>query len=70
MITLLGQPVTVCAAIGGEVGTVLRPLIAGEGVKLRVVARQSISGWYVHDRRGGRRHRHHRHHRYRLRCYT
>jgi 1-phosphofructokinase len=55
MITSLGAPVTLCAAVGGEVGRVLEPLLAFNGITLRTVQRESGSGWYVHDRRGGER---------------
>jgi 1-phosphofructokinase len=55
MITSLGAPVTLCAAVGGEVGRVLEPLLAFRGITLRTVLRESGSGWYVHDRRGGQR---------------
>lgn len=55
MITSLGVPVTLCACLGGEVGGVLGPLIAAEGVELRSVPRPTPSGWYVHDRRDGER---------------
>lgn len=56
MITSLDVSVTLCACVGGEVGRVLEPLIAAEGVTLRVVPRDTGgSGWYVHDRRDGDR---------------
>jgi 1-phosphofructokinase len=55
MITLLGAPVTLCAAVGGEVGRVLQPLLHASGVTLHTVARESGTGWYVHDRRCGSR---------------
>lgn len=55
MITSLGVPVTLCAAVGGEVGAVLEPLIRAEGVDARLVHRAASSGWYVHDRRDGSR---------------
>ncbi|HEY0700381.1 MAG TPA: PfkB family carbohydrate kinase [Micromonospora sp.] len=55
MITCLGTPVVLCAALGGEIGQVLEPLMASEGVDLKVIRRESSSGGYVHDRRGGRR---------------
>ena len=55
MIKCLGTPVVLCAGLGGEIGQVLEPLLAGEGVELRVVHRESSSGGYVHDRRGGSR---------------
>jgi 1-phosphofructokinase len=55
MITSLGAEVILCAAVGGEVGKVLRPLLDFKGVTLRTVPRESSSGWYVHDRRDGAR---------------
>jgi 1-phosphofructokinase len=55
MLRLLEVPVTLCAALGGEVGTVLEPALAREDLTLRVVPRESTSGWYVHDRREGSR---------------
>ena len=55
MLTLLGVHVTVCACLGGEVGRILKPLIADEGFELRAIPRKSGSGWYVHDRRDGSR---------------
>ena len=55
MITSLGARVTLCATVGGEVGRVLTPLLAGEGVTVRTVDGEAGSGWYVHDRRGGSR---------------
>jgi 1-phosphofructokinase len=55
MISSLGVPVVVCTTVGGEVGRVLRPLIATEGVDVRVVHGETANGAYVHDRRGGKR---------------
>jgi len=55
MIAALGTPVTLCVALGGEVGDTLRKLFAEEGVTVRVVERESGTGWYVHDRRDGTR---------------
>ncbi|GAA0812956.1 1-phosphofructokinase [Spirilliplanes yamanashiensis] len=55
MIRSLGVEVTFCCAAGGEVGTVLEPLLIAEGVTLRLVRRDSGTGWYVHDRRDGSR---------------
>lgn len=55
MITSLGVPVVVCASVGGEIGQVLQPLIAAEGIELRTVTREATSGGYVHDRRDGSR---------------
>ena len=56
MITSLGAEVILCAAVGGEVGRVLKPLLDFTGVSLRTVVRETGSGWYLHDRRGGSRH--------------
>ncbi|HEY3005571.1 MAG TPA: PfkB family carbohydrate kinase [Kribbellaceae bacterium] len=55
MLVALGVDVTFCAALGGEVGRVLEPLITAEGVRLNAVRRPDDSGWYVHDRRDGER---------------
>lgn len=55
MIVCLGTPVVFCTGLGGETGRVLEPLLAAEGVDLRVVHRGSDNGGYVHDRRGGSR---------------
>jgi 1-phosphofructokinase len=55
MISSLGVPVVLCASIGGEIGQVLEPLLATEGVELRTVRRHSTNGGYVHDRRRGSR---------------
>jgi 1-phosphofructokinase len=57
MITSLGAEVTLCAAVGGEVGRVLKPLMDFKGVLLRTIPRESGSGWYVHDRRDGKNRR-------------
>lgn len=56
MLASLGARVTMCASVGGEVGTVLESLMTAEGVDLHVVRRAAGSGWYVHDRRAGERH--------------
>jgi 1-phosphofructokinase len=55
MINSLGRPVVLCASLGGEVGQVLEPLIAGEGITVRAIAASSHNGTYVHDRRSGTR---------------
>jgi 1-phosphofructokinase len=55
MIASLGEPVVLCANLGGESGQVLAPLIAREGVELRESVGQAANGAYVHDRRGGER---------------
>ena len=51
----LGADVTVCAAVGGEVGEVVAALMRYENVRVRTVRRSASSGWYVHDRRTGSR---------------
>ncbi|GAA0902522.1 1-phosphofructokinase family hexose kinase [Pseudonocardia zijingensis] len=55
MISTLGVPVVLCAALGGEPGDVLGHLLEGEGVDLRTVRVQTRNGGYVHDRRDGER---------------
>ncbi|GAA1773842.1 1-phosphofructokinase family hexose kinase [Luedemannella helvata] len=55
MIAALGGSVVLCAAVGGEIGSVLHNLLAGENVTVRAVVREVGSGWYVHDRREGAR---------------
>ncbi|MCO8271261.1 PfkB family carbohydrate kinase [Actinoplanes sp. TRM 88003] len=55
MISGLGVPVTLCAALGGEPGSLLNAVLADEEFEVRAVPRQSASGWYVHDRRDGHR---------------
>jgi len=55
MIAALGVPVVLCTAFGGEIGTVLEPLTAAEGVWLRAVRIQARNAAYVHDRRDGER---------------
>jgi 1-phosphofructokinase len=55
MAAVLGAEVTLCAALGGETGQVLRSLIADEAMTLRATKMQSPNTVYVHDRRGGTR---------------
>ena len=55
MISALGVPVILCVALGGEPGSLLEAVLAGEHFDVRSVPRQSASGWYVHDRREGQR---------------
>src|SRR5258706_15544564 len=55
MIVSLGVDVTICAAIGGEPGSIIGKLLAEESIDLRAVVRKSGNGWYVHDRRGEQR---------------
>jgi 1-phosphofructokinase len=55
MIAALGVPVTLCVAVGGEVGDVVERQLAEQDVTVRAVRRESSTGWYVHDRRDGSR---------------
>src|SRR6185437_9757683 len=38
MISSLGCPVVLCASMGGEVGRVIEPLIAAEGITVRAIS--------------------------------
>ena len=50
----LGAEVTLCCALGGEPGRVLRGLIEAEPIRLmRAAAAGTPNGVYIHDRRGG-----------------
>jgi 1-phosphofructokinase len=51
----LGADPILCGFIGGEVGSVLRPLLEEMPVELRLVETAEASGAYIHDRRGGER---------------
>jgi 1-phosphofructokinase len=51
----LGADPVLCGFIGGEVGTVLRPLLEELPVELRLVETAEPSGAYIHDRRSGER---------------
>jgi 1-phosphofructokinase len=53
MAALLGAEVSLCCALGGESGMVLRGLIARENVELLGVECAGSNGVYVHARRGG-----------------
>lgn len=55
MAALLGANVQLCAALGGEPGQVLRPLLESEGIDLRAVHAEAPNGVYIHDRRSGER---------------
>jgi 1-phosphofructokinase len=57
MIGSLGVSVTLSAALGGEVGAVLRTLVEAEDLELKLVHREGSSGWYVDDRRAGQQRR-------------
>jgi 1-phosphofructokinase len=51
----LGAKPVLCGFIGGETGTVLRPLLEQMAVELRLVETAEASGCYLHDRRDGER---------------
>ncbi len=51
----LGAEPVLCGFIGGEVGHVLRPLLAELPGELRLVETAAASGAYIHDRRSGER---------------
>jgi 1-phosphofructokinase len=53
MAALLGARVSLCCALGGEPGEVLRRLIAKEHVQLLAVQCASSNGVYIHARRDG-----------------
>jgi 1-phosphofructokinase len=53
MAALLGTEVSLCCALGGESGAVLRALIARERVELLDVECAPSNGVYIHARRGG-----------------
>lgn len=55
MAAALGAEVTLCTALGGESGQVLRRLIESHDVHLVAVAADGPNGAYVHDRRTGHR---------------
>src|SRR5919198_625075 len=55
MASRLGAEATLCAALGGESGDILRALIESAGLGLRSVDSQASNGAYVHDRRSGKR---------------
>jgi len=55
MITALGSPVTLCCALGGETGQVLRHLLAEADIEVRARDVAARNGSYVHDRRDGDR---------------
>jgi 1-phosphofructokinase len=53
MAALLGAEVSLCCALGGESGAVLRGLIARENVELSSVECAASNGVYIHTRRDG-----------------
>ena len=55
MAASLGAEVSLCCALGGETGRVLRALIAAEEVVVQAVQSEAANGAYIHDRRSGER---------------
>ncbi|BBY81220.1 bifunctional hydroxymethylpyrimidine kinase/phosphomethylpyrimidine kinase [Mycolicibacterium pulveris] len=55
MMSSLGVPVVLCAALGGETGDVLGHLLPARDVTVRTVPINARNGAYVHDRRSGSR---------------
>lgn len=55
MAVSLGARVSLCCALGGETGRVLRALIVAEGVDVQTVEAGASNGAYIHDRRSGER---------------
>jgi 1-phosphofructokinase len=51
----LGADVTLCCALGGEPGLVLRSLIEAEPIRLKAASTGAPNGVYIHDRRSGER---------------
>jgi 1-phosphofructokinase len=51
----LGAQANLCGFIGGEGGTVLRPLLEQLPIELSLVETAEASGVYIHDRRSGER---------------
>lgn len=51
----LGARPVLCGFIGGETGTVLRPLLEEMPIELRLIETAKATGTYIHDRRGGER---------------
>lgn len=51
----LGADPVLCGFVGGEAGSVLRPLLEEMPVELRLVETAGPSGVYIHDRRSGER---------------
>ncbi|MFF2488551.1 1-phosphofructokinase family hexose kinase [Microbacterium sp. NPDC058062] len=55
MLGRLGASVTMCCALTGEIGRMLRHLLEDEGLTVVGVERDGTGSAYVHDRRGGER---------------
>lgn len=55
MLRSLGVDVTLVCVLSGELGRLLRPLLAEEGIEVAAVTRDGRGAAYVHDRRAGHR---------------
>jgi 1-phosphofructokinase len=55
MAARLGAKVTLCVPLGGESGTVLKPLLSVDGISVLSVETEGSNGAYIHDRRSGTR---------------
>src|SRR5438132_7787519 len=55
MLVVLGLRVVLCGSFGGEVGRVVKSLIAVEGINVQSTSTAGTNGAYVHDRRAGER---------------
>ena len=55
MLRTLGCSVSICAALTGETGRVVRHLLEDDGVEVHAVEREGRGAAYVHDRRSGER---------------
>jgi 1-phosphofructokinase len=55
MLRTLGRSVSICAALTGETGQVVRHLLEDDGVEVHAVEREGRGAAYVHDRRTGER---------------
>lgn len=55
MLRTLGHSVSICAALTGETGRVVRHLLEDEGVEVHAIEREGRGAAYVHDRRSGER---------------
>src|SRR5688500_3579613 len=55
MLRTLGHSVSICAALTGETGRVVRHLLEDEGVEVQAIEREGRGAAYVHDRRSGER---------------
>jgi 1-phosphofructokinase len=55
MAARLGAHVSLCVPLGGESGTVLKSLLAEDGISVLAIRTEAANGAYVHDRRSGAR---------------